>query len=205
MASRAQSGSSGVKDFFDVAAEGLYEPFQASVATDDPRGAAHRGPGERADDCGFRGSVACAAAGISYRQLDYWARTGLVTPSVRGASGSGSTRLYSFRDILALQVVKRLLDSGVSLANIRIAVATLTTLGCAADLSGLTLISDGIGVYLCASPTEVIDLLRGGQGVFGIAVGQVWDEVQATLAPFPQERCEPVPSAPQRPVLRVVS
>ena len=57
--------------------------------------------------------TACSAAGITYRQLDYWARTGLVEPSVRAAHGSGSQRLYSFRDILVLKVVKRLLDTGV--------------------------------------------------------------------------------------------
>ncbi|MSX13636.1 MAG: MerR family transcriptional regulator, partial [Actinobacteria bacterium] len=64
-------------------------------------------------DIGYRGPVACAAAGITYRQLDYWARTGLVQPSVRGATGSGTQRLYSFRDILVLRVVKRLIDTGV--------------------------------------------------------------------------------------------
>ena len=70
-------------------------------------------------DIGYRGATACVAAGISYRQLDYWARTGLVEPGVRGAAGSGSQRLYSFRDILVLKIVKRLLDTGVSLQNIR--------------------------------------------------------------------------------------
>ena len=67
-------------------------------------------------DVGYRGPIACSAAGITYRQLDYWARTGLVEPSIRTAHGSGSQRLYSFRDILVLKVVKRLLDTGVSLA-----------------------------------------------------------------------------------------
>ena len=65
-------------------------------------------------DLGYRGPTACNAAGITYRQLDYWARTGLVVPSVRDASGSGTQRLYSFRDIVVLKVVKRLLDAGVS-------------------------------------------------------------------------------------------
>ena len=74
------------------------------------------------DLVGYRGPTACAAAGITYRQLDYWARTGLVAPSVRTATGSGTQRLYSFRDILVLKVVKRLLDTGVSLQNIRTAV-----------------------------------------------------------------------------------
>jgi len=74
------------------------------------------------DDLGYRGPTACNAAGITYRQLDYWARTGLVAPTIRSASGSGSQRLYSFKDILVLKVVKRLLDAGVSLQNIRVAV-----------------------------------------------------------------------------------
>jgi len=69
---------------------------------------------------GYRGPTACSAAGITYRQLDYWARTGLVVPSIRGAAGSGSQRLYSFKDILVLKIVKRLLDAGISLQNIRI-------------------------------------------------------------------------------------
>ena len=77
------------------------------------------------EDVGYRGPTACAAAGITYRQLDYWARTGLVEPSVRAASGSGSQRLYGFRDILVLKVVKRLLDTGISLQQIRTAVAYL--------------------------------------------------------------------------------
>ena len=80
-------------------------------------------------DVGFRGPVACSAAGITYRQLDYWARTGLVEPSVRTASGSGSQRLYSFRDILVLKIIKRLLDTGVSLQNIRTAVDHLRQAG----------------------------------------------------------------------------
>ena len=74
-------------------------------------------------DTGYRGPTACNAAGITYRQLDYWARTGLVEPTVRGATGSGTQRLYSFRDILILKVIKRLLDAGISLQQIRTAVA----------------------------------------------------------------------------------
>jgi DNA-binding transcriptional MerR regulator len=80
-------------------------------------------------DIGYRGATACAAAGISYRQLDYWARTGLVEPSIRTAMGSGSQRLYGFRDILVLKIVKRLLDAGVSLQNIRTAVEYLRNRG----------------------------------------------------------------------------
>ncbi|HSK26568.1 MAG TPA: MerR family transcriptional regulator [Jiangellales bacterium] len=139
------------------------------------------------DDVGFRGPTACAAAGITYRQLDYWARTGLVEPTVRPASGSGTQRLYSFRDVLVLKIVKRLLDTGVSLAQIRQAVQHLRDRG-VEDLAGITLMSDGASVYECTSADEVVDLVQGGQGVFGIAVGRVWREVEATLVQLPGER-----------------
>jgi DNA-binding transcriptional MerR regulator len=139
------------------------------------------------DDIGYRGPTACAAAGITYRQLDYWARTGLVQPSVRPAAGSGSQRLYGFRDILVLKVVKRLLDTGISLQQIRTAVEHLHDQG-TTDLAQVTLMSDGVSVYACTSPDEVVDLLQGGQGVFGIALGRVWREVEGTLADMPAER-----------------
>ena len=138
-------------------------------------------------DIGYRGPVACSAAGITYRQLDYWARTGLVQPSVRGATGSGTQRLYSFRDILILRVVKHLIDTGVSLPNIRAAVEHLAT-NTGEDLGRITLMSDGATIYECRSADEVIDLVRGGQGVFGIAVGSVWREVEGTLSTLPGER-----------------
>jgi DNA-binding transcriptional MerR regulator len=139
------------------------------------------------EDMGYRGPTACSAAGITYRQLDYWARTGLVEPSIRGAAGSGSQRLYSFRDILVLKVVKRLLDTGVSLQNIRTAVSHLRERG-VDDLAQITLMSDGASVYECTSADEVVDLVQGGQGVFGIAVGRVWREVEGSLAEMPGER-----------------
>lgn len=136
---------------------------------------------EQEFEIGYRGATACSAAGISYRQLDYWARTGLVEPSIRTATGSGSARLYGFRDILVLKIVKRLLDAGVSLQNIRTAVTHLRERG-VTDLERITLMSDGASIYECASPDEIIDLLAGGQGVFGIAVGKVWSEVEGSLA-----------------------
>ena len=138
-------------------------------------------------DLGYRGPTACNAAGITYRQLDYWARTGLVEPSVRSATGSGTQRLYSFRDILLLKVIKRLLDAGVSLQQIRAAVAHLRARG-TDDLTRVTLMSDGATVYECTSNDEVIDLLQGGQGVFGIAIGGVWREIEGSLAELPSER-----------------
>jgi DNA-binding transcriptional MerR regulator len=152
------------------------------------------------EQLGYRGPTACAAAGITYRQLDYWARTELVVPSVRSATGSGSQRLYSFKDILVLKVVKRLLDTGISLQNIRIAVEHLRSRG-VEDLARITLLSDGATVYECTSSEEVVDLLRGGQGVFGIAVSGALRELVGSLATLPGERAtggesvEPVASA----------
>jgi DNA-binding transcriptional MerR regulator len=139
------------------------------------------------DDLGYRGPTACHAAGITYRQLDYWARTGLVEPTVRSATGSGTQRLYGFRDILLLKVIKRLLDAGVSLQQIRTAVAHLRARG-TDDLTRVTLMSDGASVYECTSNDEVIDLLQGGQGVFGIAIGGGWREIEGSLAELPSER-----------------
>ena len=132
------------------------------------------------ESAGYRGTVAAKAAGISYRQLDYWARTQLVEPTVRGAAGSGSQRLYGFRDILVLKLVKRLLDTGISLQQIRVAVNQLRESGIN-DLAQTTLMSDGASVYLCTSNDEVIDLVSRGQGVFGIAVGKVLREVESSL------------------------
>lgn len=138
-------------------------------------------------DVGFRGPVACSAAGITYRQLDYWARTGLVVPEIRSAEGSGTQRLYSFRDLLLLKVIKRLIDAGISLQQVRTAIDHLRARG-VNDLSEVTLMSDGISVYECTTDSEVIDLLRGGQGMFGIALGGVWKDIEGTLAELPTER-----------------
>ena len=143
------------------------------------------------EQAGYRGPTACRAAGITYRQLDYWARTDLVEPTVRSATGSGTQRLYGFRDILVLRVVKRLLDSGVSLQQIRTAVSHLRERG-VEDLARITLMSDGASVYECTSDDEVIDLVQGGQGVFGIALGKVWRELEGSLASFPVDRPDDV-------------
>ncbi|GED98054.1 putative HTH-type transcriptional regulator [Gordonia crocea] len=148
-------------------------------------------PGDVVPDelVGYRVPSACQIAGITYRQLDYWARTSLVVPSIRGAAGSGSQRLYSFKDILVLKIVKRLLDTGISLQNIRVAVDHLRQRG-VEDLARVTLFSDGTTVYECTSAEEVIDLLQGGQGVFGIAVSGAMRELTGTIADFPGERAD---------------
>lgn len=142
------------------------------------------------DSVGYRGAIAARAAGISYRQLDYWARTSLVVPTVRDASGSGSQRLYGFRDILKLKLVKRLLDAGVTLQQVRVAIEQLHAEGLY-DLAQITLMSDGASVYLCTSNDEVIDLLSRGQGVFGIAVGKVVREVESSLIEMSTEQIDP--------------
>jgi DNA-binding transcriptional MerR regulator len=161
----------------------------------DPAGPAYGEDGS----VGYRGVTACHAVGISYRQLDYWARTTLVVPSIRDASGSGTSRLYSFRDLVVLKVVKRLLDAGVSLQNIRKAIETLRSRG-VEDLAGITLISDGTTVYECRSPEEVVDLLQGGQGVFGIAIGGAFKEIQGSLSHLPAEpAAAPTPVGSDKP------
>ena len=106
---------------------------------------------------------------------------------MRGATGSGTQRLYSFRDILLLKVIKRLLDAGISLQQIRTAVHHLRERG-TDDLTRVTLMSDGASVYECTCNDEVIDLLQGGQGVFGIAIGGVWREIEGSLSELPSER-----------------
>src|SRR3954463_6437372 len=154
------------------------------------------------DDAGYRGAIAARAAGISYRQLDYWARTQLVEPTVRGAAGSGSQRLYGFRDILVLKLVKRLLDTGISLQQIRVAVEQLRESG-VYDLAQTTLMSDGASVYLCTSNDEVIDLVSRGQGVFGIAVGKVLREVESSLVELDSQSSDPQDELAARRAARV--
>jgi DNA-binding transcriptional MerR regulator len=140
-------------------------------------------------DQGFRGPVAHRVAGITYRQLDYWARTGLVVPSIRNAEGSGSQRLYSFRDILLLRVVKRFLDVGISLQQIRVAIDHLRARG-VEDVSEVTLVSDGFSVFEVTNANELFDLSKGGQGMFMISVSSVWKEIEGTLLTLPSERAE---------------
>ncbi len=144
-----------------------------------------------AEEAGYREPTVCAAAGITLRQLDDWTKTGLIQASVSSGHDSGSHRLYSFRDVLVLKVVKRLLDTGIPLQQIRAAVDHLRDRG-SDDLAQVTLMSDGVSVYECTSPDEVVDLLAGGQGVFGIALGRVWHEVGAHLAELPAVRAEKI-------------
>ncbi|MCL2471374.1 MAG: MerR family transcriptional regulator [Propionibacteriaceae bacterium] len=143
------------------------------------------------EDIGYRGPVACAAAGISYRQLDYWARTALVVPQIRAAEGSGTQRLYSFRDILMLKVVKKLIDAGISLQQIRLAVSHLRSRG-NVDVTATTLLSDGTSVFECTQDAEIIDLVKGGQAMFAIDLSGVWHDLEGTLVALPTSRAQDV-------------
>ncbi|HEU4528388.1 MAG TPA: MerR family transcriptional regulator [Actinomycetota bacterium] len=144
-------------------------------------------------DQGFRVPDVVRIVGISYRQLDYWARTGLVRPSIRDAHGSGTQRLYSFQDLALLKLIKRMLDSGVGLQQIRKAWGTLRELK--EPPLGTTLVSDGSRIYAVDSPDEVVDLLAQGQGVFAIAVDKVWTDLEGSLAKQQKKRGRKVASA----------
>lgn len=116
---------------------------------------------------GFSGPTVCRLTGVTYRQLDYWARTDLVTPSITPATGSGSKRSYSYGDVLEIKVIKSLLNSGLSLSRTRQAVECLrNALG--ADLASSSLVMSDSGSVLAKSDGDLVDLLRGGQGVFNI-------------------------------------
>jgi DNA-binding transcriptional MerR regulator len=144
-------------------------------------------------DQGFRVPEVVRIVGISYRQLDYWARTGLVRPSVQDAHGSGTQRLYSFQDVAQLKLIKKMLDSGVGLQQIRKAWGTLRELR--EPPLGTTLISDGSRIYAVDSPDAVVDLLRQGQGVFAIAVDKVWTDLQGSLGKGSRKRSRGVAAA----------
>lgn len=141
---------------------------------------------------GYRGPTVCKIVGITYRQLDYWARTGLVNPSVRQADGSGTQRLYSFDDIVQLRVVKRLVDTGVSLQRVRLAIDELRDRG--RSPADVTLVSDGTSVFMVDDNAQVIDLLQRGQGVFAIALGPVVEELRGEVTAFRTEPAQPVPA-----------
>jgi DNA-binding transcriptional MerR regulator len=134
------------------------------------------------DEAGYRGPQACKIVGITYRQLDYWTRTGLVAPTVQTAHGSGTQRLYSFNDLLQLKVIKSLTDAGASLQKVRQALDYVKS-DLDADWATLTIVTDGAGVYACTSDAEVVDLLRSGQGVLGavVAVDKIRDQLAGDL------------------------
>ena len=129
---------------------------------------------------GFRGPQVCKIVGITYRQLDYWARTDLLRPSISEARGSGTQRRYSYRDLLELKVIKRLLDAGVSLQSARRALEVLRQSG--EDVASANLVLNGSQSVLARTGEEIIDLLQGGQGVLNIvALAGVKEELDAAI------------------------
>jgi DNA-binding transcriptional MerR regulator len=143
---------------------------------------------------GFSGPQVCALVGITYRQLDYWARTGLLVPTIAVAKGSGSKRRYSYHDVLELKVIKSLLDAGVSLQRARQAVECLrANLG--ADLAAASLILSGNDSVLATSNGEIVDLLAGGQGVFNvIPMGGVVSELDEGIVAIRTEAGDAMPA-----------
>ena len=121
-------------------------------------------------EAGFSGTKAASIVGITYRQLDYWARTDLVRPSLADASGSGSRRLYSYRDLLELRVIKSLLDAGIKLESVRTAFEYLRE-HVDTDIAAAHLVISGSDVLLCDGD-QLIDVMRRGQGVLNVlAIG----------------------------------
>lgn len=135
-------------------------------------------------ETGYGPGEVSAITGATYRQLYHWDKRGIVVPSIQRASGSGSLRLYSFRDLVAVRILKRLSDAGVSPQNLGRAVATLRKLG-EDDLSSAVLVTDGHTVYHCRSDDEVIDLVRGGQAVVVIAISGTVNELRRAVPPAP--------------------
>jgi DNA-binding transcriptional MerR regulator len=130
---------------------------------------------------GFSGTRTAEVVGITYRQLDYWARTDLVRPSLTDAKGSGTRRVYSYRDLLELKIIKQLLDAGIRLEVVRDVFTELRSrLG--EDLASAKLVISGATAMLALDDGELIDLVRRGQGVLNIlALGNVQQEVDASI------------------------
>lgn len=146
-------------------------------------------PGLEDGPVGYRGPQVCKVVGITYRQLDYWTTTGLIRPSIRDAEGSGSQRLYAFDDIVQLKVVKRLLDAGISLQQIRKALDWVREHDL--SLSNVTLIADAKQVYALTEERDLLDVIKRGQGVFALDVGPVVEEAEAQIMRMPAERAAP--------------
>ena len=147
---------------------------------DDVTSGSMSGPATEAEQ-GFSGRKTAEVVGISYRQLDYWARTGLVTPSLAEARGSGSRRSYSYRDLLELKVIKTLLDSGLKLESVR-KVFTYMREHLGEDISSANLVISGNTSVLVRSGEELIDVLQQGQGVLNVLpLAGVKEEIDARI------------------------
>jgi DNA-binding transcriptional MerR regulator len=135
------------------------------------------------NDSGYSGTQAAKVVGITYRQLDYWARTDLIRPSLTDASGSGSRRRYSYNDLLELRVIKTLLDAGIKLESVRDVFEYLRT-HVGGDIAAAHLVISGNSVVL-AEGDALIDVLRQGQGVLNVlSLANVKDDIDTQLVPF---------------------
>lgn len=143
------------------------------------------------EEIGFRGPQVCAIVGISYRQLDYWARTDLLRPSLADARGSGSQRRYSYRDLVGLKVIKSLLDAGVALQTARKVIEYLRDeLG--GDVASASLVVSGTRSVLARTGDDIVDLVRQGQGVLNIVpLGPMVDELDARILELDRDGREP--------------
>ena len=141
---------------------------------------------------GYSGHRAAEIVGITYRQLDYWARTDLVRPSLRDAGGSGTRRLYSYRDLLELRIIKTLLDAGIRLESVR-QVFTYLRDHLGGDIASANLVIQGTRSVLVQSDGELVDLLREGQGVLNILpMGSLKQDLDAAIVEFrPSESSAP--------------
>ena len=140
---------------------------------------------------GYSGTQAAKVVGITYRQLDYWARTDLIRPSLTDAAGSGSRRRYSYKDLLELRVIKTLLDSGIKLESVRDVFEYLRA-HVDGDISSAHLVINGNSVVL-AQGDELIDVLQRGQGVLNVlSLAGVKNEVDAQLVPLGDDELDPV-------------
>lgn len=124
--------------------------------------------------------MASKVAGITYRQLDYWARKQIVEPSITPSHGSGSRRLYSFKDVVILAVSKKLLDAGVNLQNVTAAIGFLTQRG-TDQLASVTIMCDGQNVHECTTSEQMLELLQSGKAVFAVSVGSLWHQIETAL------------------------
>jgi DNA-binding transcriptional MerR regulator len=132
------------------------------------------------EQIGFRGPQVCKLVGITYRQLDYWARTDLLRPSLADAAGSGTQRLYSYHDVLSLKVIKKFLDAGLALPAARRAVEALRSAG--DDVAAANIVLSDATSVLAKSGEELVDLVKGGQGVLNIfPLAGVVDELDAAI------------------------
>ena len=146
---------------------------------------------------GFSGTQAAKVVGITYRQLDYWARTDLIRPSLSDAAGSGSRRRYSYTDLLELRVIKTLLDAGLKLESVREVFEYLRE-HVEGDISSAHLVINGSSVVL-AKGDELIDVLQKGQGVLNVlSLAGVKDEIDSPLVPLGDEGLDDGPIAAAR-------